>query len=295
MDDLNDIPVLARMRRIVTQTGPARVPDFYGIGAEKCGTTWLWDMFRDHPEIGVPQPKELRYFAHFYIGTGLNNFNALTRVMRGNFPNPPGPNLMENLITELRVSMGRDPAYKRIFGALEGKAVGDISPQYCMLPAEGIAHMKRVSPNAKIIMLLRDPVSRVISAGKMKAGEEFEELDDAKVREKAVKPFQLNMSRYSRILDRYEAAFPGNVFVGFMDDIRDRPLDLLAEVCDFLGVGHAAEYYPNLTRKSNEGASYSVGEALTREVYAELRGEYDALEPRFPERVGKWREKYAGF
>ena len=38
------------------------LPDFLGIGAQKAGTTWLWENLRRHPEIFVPDKKELHYF-----------------------------------------------------------------------------------------------------------------------------------------------------------------------------------------------------------------------------------------
>src|SRR5262245_42457068 len=43
----------------MTQTSPAIV---YGIGAAKSGTTWLYEMFRRHPAIGVPSLKECQYW-----------------------------------------------------------------------------------------------------------------------------------------------------------------------------------------------------------------------------------------
>ena len=36
--------------------------DFIGIGAPKSGTTWLADCLRRHPQIFVPEQKELMYF-----------------------------------------------------------------------------------------------------------------------------------------------------------------------------------------------------------------------------------------
>ena len=38
-------------------------PNFLGIGAPKCGTTWLSEVLRKHPEIFVAHGKELVYFA----------------------------------------------------------------------------------------------------------------------------------------------------------------------------------------------------------------------------------------
>ena len=278
---------------IVNQTGKKRPPDFYGVGAEKCGTTWLWEMFHDHPEIGVPLPKELRYFARIYLATGLNNFNAVRRLMRNHRKVPQTPEFLERLATEIRILYGRDPAYLRVFGAMDQASVGDISPQYCMLPSEGIAHMHRLAPNAKIIFMLRDPVDRAISAAKMKAGEEMENLTQNAVREKAFHPFQIAMSRYSGLLDNYQEVFgEKNIFVGFMEDVISRPLGLLEEICDFLGVGYDAAHFTRLNFIANEGLKFAVEPQIYKDLFNELRDEYDLLETRFPERVAGWREKH---
>ena len=42
---------------------PARVPDFFIVGHQKCGTTALYKMLRRHPQIFLPDVKEPRYFA----------------------------------------------------------------------------------------------------------------------------------------------------------------------------------------------------------------------------------------
>ena len=40
-----------------------RVPDFFIIGHQKCGTTALYLMLKSHPQIFLPEVKEPRYFA----------------------------------------------------------------------------------------------------------------------------------------------------------------------------------------------------------------------------------------
>jgi hypothetical protein len=37
--------------------------DFIGIGAPKCGTTWLSAQLEAHPQIGFAADKEVYYFA----------------------------------------------------------------------------------------------------------------------------------------------------------------------------------------------------------------------------------------
>jgi hypothetical protein len=39
-----------------------RLPDFLGIGAQKAGTTWLYQVLRVHPGVWLPPVKELHYF-----------------------------------------------------------------------------------------------------------------------------------------------------------------------------------------------------------------------------------------
>jgi hypothetical protein len=43
--------------------GAGRVPDFFIVGHEKCGTTALDLMLRTHPQIFLPEIKEQRFFA----------------------------------------------------------------------------------------------------------------------------------------------------------------------------------------------------------------------------------------
>ncbi len=44
------------------QKGNFRKPDFLIIGAQKSGTTWLWRMLNQHPETDLPKLKEIHYF-----------------------------------------------------------------------------------------------------------------------------------------------------------------------------------------------------------------------------------------
>jgi hypothetical protein len=42
---------------------PLRAPDFFLVGAPKCGTTALSEYLRAHPAIGFSSPKEPHFFA----------------------------------------------------------------------------------------------------------------------------------------------------------------------------------------------------------------------------------------
>ena len=39
------------------------IPNFIGIGGQKCASTWLSECLRSHPDIFMSSPKELKYFS----------------------------------------------------------------------------------------------------------------------------------------------------------------------------------------------------------------------------------------
>jgi len=121
-------------------------PDFLIIGAQKAGTTWLWEMLKQHPETDLPQIKEIHYFGS----------------------------------AELH-HKGRDWYYDHFKNIDATKLTGEASTTYLYdkIPfwhnkANHIEFDETLSsipelilqelPDVKIIVSLRDPVKRAISA-----------------------------------------------------------------------------------------------------------------------------------
>jgi Sulfotransferase family len=107
----------------------SRVPDFFVIGHQKCGTTALYYMLRDHPEVFLSEYKEPRYFSPELRPAGRES--------------PDRPQTLER--------------YLELFArASDGQLIGDTSPQYIRSPtaAERIASLQ---PSALIIAILREP------------------------------------------------------------------------------------------------------------------------------------------
>jgi hypothetical protein len=42
-----------------------RVPDVFGLGCQRCATSWLHDVLNAHPEVGKP-PKGVHFFSRQY-------------------------------------------------------------------------------------------------------------------------------------------------------------------------------------------------------------------------------------
>jgi len=110
-----------------------RLPDFFIVGHQKCGTTALYLMLGAHPQIFLPAVKEPRYFA----------FDLRSASARR--PPPGRPQTLEQ--------------YAALFApAMPGQLVGEASPQYLRshVAAGAIAE---VDPGARIIAILREPSS----------------------------------------------------------------------------------------------------------------------------------------
>ena len=111
------------------------LPNFFIVGAPRAGTTSLYRYLRRHPQVFMPAVKEPHFFA---------NIN----------PDPDQRHLFPAM---------DEGQYVRLFrGALHYRAIGEASPSY--LVTKGAAErIKARVPNAKIIMLLRDPTERAFS------------------------------------------------------------------------------------------------------------------------------------
>ena len=105
------------------QTAP---PDFVGVGAQRSGTTWWTALIADHPQVARMVTKELHFFDDF-ANSG------------------PSPDVARQ--------------YARYFPRPPGRVAGEWTPRY-MFDLWTPALLRRCAPDAKLLVLLRDPVER---------------------------------------------------------------------------------------------------------------------------------------
>lgn len=146
-----DDPRLKRDRRFPLRrlTAPLRaLPDFLIVGAMKSGTSSLYTYLCQHPSVRPPVRKELHYFT---VGHRSGKTDAWYSA---NFP--------------LRA---------RLRG---GAVTGEATPGYMFEP-EAVRRMAALVPEAKLIVLLRDPVERAISQyfHERRMGREYLPIDEA--------------------------------------------------------------------------------------------------------------------
>lgn len=128
------------------------LPDFVVIGAQRCGTSKFYDLLTQHPSVEHAAVKEVHYFDE------LRRFNKGSEWYRRCFPAP-------------KWKEGRR------------SITGEATPKYFTDPLVP-ERMARVVPEARLIVLLRDPVNRAYSAYRLLARrrqvtQSFEEIIEA--------------------------------------------------------------------------------------------------------------------
>lgn len=121
---------MASIERDATRLAHLPRPDFVIIGAPKCGTSWLQRALAQHPDI-VMVPDEIEYFSS-HLDLPLEWYLA-------------------HFASALAASLQRLSA---------PRALGEKSARYCAIEIDRIRMLHRLVPDAKIILMTRDPVNR---------------------------------------------------------------------------------------------------------------------------------------
>jgi Sulfotransferase domain len=179
---------------------------FLGIGVQKCASTWLYSILLDHPQVALSNPKELDFFS-YHFGRGYQWYEK-------HFP-----------------------------GGLQKRVFGEISPSY-FIEGSVPERLKAYTPEAKILVSLRDPVERAISNHRHEVRLGHFVGDDLSF-EAGLKnnPLYIEQSRYGTHLQRWLMHFPSSrILILFQEDIEKEPIRTSQRVYRFLGIdaGHVS-------------------------------------------------------
>jgi hypothetical protein len=244
-----------------------RFPDFLGIGAQKAGTTWLHANLGCHPEVFLPEPKELHYF------------NGKPRLPLA--------------------------FYKAKFRKAGTRTCGEITPAYGHLPEPEIARIRGLNPNLKLLLMLRNPVARAWSGAVMQLatfqGKTEEDIPEREFLEYLQSDHSVARTSYLKNLAAWEEHFPKQqFFIGFFEDLKRRPWELLLDVFQHLEISTdvdpagflAGERVMPITAKEglakSKGTSQGVP-AFAADFLGELyKDEIAQLKQRFGEPCTEW-------
>lgn len=223
-------------------------PQFFLAGVQKSGTTSLWQYLRQHPGLFLPEPKE----PHFWCGPG-----------DGTPPAWQGAG-DRRLLRQLTWDPDR---YRAIYEPAGERLAGDCSTMYFVTP--GVE--RRISaaiPDARVILLLRDPTMRAHSGWRMWRSAGFEDRSFAGALAAEDERLAAGWSPayayrgngcYAHHLERWLGVLSREqILVLRTDDLAARPLATVQQAFAFLGVDPS--FTPDVGERHNarDGTSRSV-------------------------------------
>ncbi|MBN9417038.1 MAG: sulfotransferase [Candidatus Eremiobacteraeota bacterium] len=261
-------------------------PDFLCIGGQKAGTTWLYQKLRQHPEIWLPPVKEVHYFDSLRL--------PLRKRLQASLPHRYRKDKLRKFWFQpkywkfLTVPLW-DSWYLSLFQEARGLTSGDITPGYSILRGEEVGRVHRLLPAAKVIVLLREPVSRAWSQIRHDVKNFNVQMDSLeRMRPYLNRPSFRERSHYPQILESWERVYPSEQMAHFFfDDLAQRPDWFLARVCEFLGVDPSFRF-SGLHEKIHQGLALDCPVWLHEELRAILQEDRVWLANRFGGHASQW-------
>jgi len=135
-----------------------KLPNFFIVGAAKAGTTSLYNYLKQHPDIYMSPIKEPNYFAKdIDINLFRKDYKKTALIdTQKYFSKPKLEELHLAFITELE-------DYIKLFQKVSNeKVIGETSVSY-LYSKVAAKEIKKLVPDAKIVIILRDPIERAYS------------------------------------------------------------------------------------------------------------------------------------
>ena len=227
--------------------------DFFIVGAPKAGTTSLYHYLSEHPQVEMSSQKEPDYFSDKAIHQqgmyyGKNRVNTLDK-------------------------------YESLFVQKEGVVYGEGSVSYLFY--DNVAEdIKKYNPNAKIIIMLRNPIERAFSHYLMDyrlglVSDSFENIITKKSKHKNAHLFYqqyIEVSKYANQIQRYLDFFEKeNILFIDYEDFKNNVAKTVDQVYDFLNISteFAADIntkYNTFTMPKNKGIRFIYSFVFLRKI-----------------------------
>lgn len=188
------------------------LPNFLGLGSQRCASTWLYYALNSHPNILMTSKKETRYFSHKITTKSLEWYSNLF---------------------DIKDKLTVDKPY----------ILGEIDPSYAAMYYQEVLLVKKIIPHLKIILIIRHPVERIVSS--ITRSWSFSFLEKEKPKNKNI--FYLlrivdsslcyRFTNYERTYKNWSSVFGvENIFIETYDNINLKPKKILNDLILFLGL-----------------------------------------------------------
>lgn len=241
-----------------------RTPDFLIIGAQKAGTTSLYEYLRSHPEIWFPEGVKETHFFTYWGSSGY-----------------------ESESSRVYVTTEKEEYLDLFADAPLDCLAGEASPSY-LYDSEAPKRIRTLVPNVSLIAILRDPVQRAYSnyLHAVRSGRESHSFADAlEMESDRIQNGAPNMLHYrskglyGRQIARYVQHFGRDqLLVLLSEDLWENRLSTLQSILNFLDVDSDV----TLDASEHHGASGVPKSDFLRSLYQSkgVREKLKAILPR---------------
>ncbi|MEO0342883.1 MAG: sulfotransferase [Pseudomonadota bacterium] len=271
------------------------------IGAQKSGTSSLYQFLRKHPKIELGPIKELHYFNSVETGFAAKRsrrmkVKAWDALLKGEEVRD-GSNRLKTALAYRRLSKSFErPLDLEIYRDLTFRSnkaaiiVGEITPNYATFGSKQFALMDQVHPDCRYVFTMRDPIARAWSGLRMslrRAGVPSSiplvDLEAAvlKMIKDQGRQF-LKRCNYRRTIESLDAVVPRSRshFMFFEEFTGDQKNSTAKELLNFLEVGYDQDptnvaHYP--------GKLYPIPTAIEHKLFEITRPQYESL----PDLIGR--------
>lgn len=222
-------------------------PNFLVVTPPRTASTWLYHNLSAHPEIFIPNVKEVKYFSNYW-------------------------------------KMCDPDWYLGCFKEGGDKKKGEVSPSYSILPDERIRAIKQMSPELQIVMAFRDPVERSWSHAKhqFRLKESVfayyegtaSEVSEGKWLECLANSWTAAYSDYLSIVKRWAAIFPKEaIHIHFYESMMADPQSALKEIFNQIQVAQNVRWdsFP-YSEKINQGIAQDMSKNCREFLTASYAG-----------------------
>lgn len=277
-----------------------RPPHFVCIGAQKAGTTWLYDRLSEQPGVWVPPEKELRFFDRICPNEELLGVEEQGRpgLLARYRPLLRHPSLATvRWVRRFHFAPLSTRWYRSLFPPeLVGERLaGDLTPAYSTLDERGVRFARRVlAPGCRVFLIVRNPVERVWSSIKMLyrwREVPIEQVEREKLRQHAEEPSHRLRGDYPRIVRLWREGFGDDFAVFRYDRLAEDPADFLREVAAFIGADLDPSRSELDARSNADPAARRIPPVLHELLVERFRGEIEELERLVPGVTTGWLEE----
>lgn len=201
------------------------LPNFLIVGVQKAGTTSIYNYLQEHPQVYMSRVKETNFLEKDWekIPLEQQNKNGIVTIEK----------------------------YAELFADVKDEiAIGEVSPNYLFHYESSAARIKQYLPDAKLIVVLRNPVERAYSDHLMHLRDAigYRSLSE-QIKHSSHKSFILRKGFYYEPIKYYFEQFEREqIRVFFYDDLCAKPQEFMQEMYQYLEVN--SNFTPDTNKKA---------------------------------------------